>query len=168
VETEIWKPIPGTEKYEVSNLGQIRLGKTKNIRKLSVHRTHHGKEYLVVTVADLAAGKGRGGNNKTQNLKVGRCVLFAFVGPPPPDKPLCCHEDDDGFNNRLDNLKWGSHAENQAERVNPLCEHCTKKCRLDSHEPESGQCQTIECLCIGWKKKVKTLFAWGKSLEKQA
>lgn len=162
---EIWKIIPGFERYEASTFGQIRFAKTGKIRKPSVHRTHHGKEYLVVTLKDISAGRTKNGYTRTINLKIGRVVLQTFVGPAPSDKPLCLHNDDDGFNNRLDNLRWGNHAENQKERVNPLCKNCSKKCRLDSHHPDSGQCYTEGCECSGYERKNKTLFVWGKSLE---
>lgn len=158
---EIWKQIPEHPKYEASNLGNIRNDQ-KKVMKLRIHRTNHGKEYLVITLRD--GSRNYAGRLRTKNFKVGRLILQAFVGPASFFKPLCCHIDDDGFNNKLDNLKWGDNAENQAERANPLCENCTKGCRQDSHD-ETDQCTVPYCGCTGWKKKKKTLFVWGKSLE---
>ena len=44
-------------------------------------------------------------------------VLEAFVGPRPADKPHTRHLDGDGANNRVENLRWGSVAENQADTI---------------------------------------------------
>lgn len=45
---------------------------------------------------------------------VHRVVLEAFVGPCPPGME-CLHGDDDKSNNRLGNLRWGTHQENAAD-----------------------------------------------------
>lgn len=43
-------------------------------------------------------------------------VLEAFVGPCPKGKQ-CCHEDDNGFDNRLKNLRWDTHKANFADAL---------------------------------------------------
>lgn len=43
---------------------------------------------------------------------VHRLVLLAFAGVPPDGKGIACHHDDDGTNNRIDNLEWGSQSFN--------------------------------------------------------
>jgi hypothetical protein len=43
-------------------------------------------------------------------------VLETFVGPRPVGQE-CLHDDGDPLNNHLSNLRWGTHAENMADRV---------------------------------------------------
>ena len=43
-------------------------------------------------------------------------VCLAWHGPPPFERALVLHHDDDPQNNRPDNLRWGSHADNEADR----------------------------------------------------
>jgi hypothetical protein len=47
---------------------------------------------------------------------VHRLVLEAFVGPCP-DGMECRHLDGNPSNNRLDNLAWGTHSENERDKV---------------------------------------------------
>lgn len=48
-------------------------------------------------------------------LQLGRIVLIATIGPRPTPGHECCHWDGDPTNNRLDNLRWGTPEENQAD-----------------------------------------------------
>ena len=43
---------------------------------------------------------------------VSRIVLLAFTGPPPTPYHEAAHEDGNRRNNRPDNLRWATHAEN--------------------------------------------------------
>ena len=47
---------------------------------------------------------------------VHRLVLGAFVGPCPPGMESCHFPDRDPANNRLDNLRWGTHQDNMLDR----------------------------------------------------
>jgi hypothetical protein len=54
---------------------------------------------------------------KKRYLKtVHRLVIEAFIGPCPPGME-CCHNDGDGFNNSLDNLRWDDRKSNQHDRI---------------------------------------------------
>lgn len=57
-----------------------------------------------------------GPNKKPKAWRVHVLVLTAFVGQRP-DGMECCHADRDVTNNRLDNLRWGTHADNESDRV---------------------------------------------------
>ncbi len=46
-----------------------------------------------------------------------RLVLEAFVGPCPPGMEACHFPDRDPANNRLENLRWDTHAENMKDAV---------------------------------------------------
>jgi hypothetical protein len=42
-------------------------------------------------------------------------ILTSFKGPRPSDLHECCHRDDDRTNNHIDNLYWGTHADNMSD-----------------------------------------------------
>ncbi len=67
---------------------------------------HCGK-YLHVVLTTQA------GIESTQTVH--KLVLLAFIGPCPEGME-CRHLDGVGNNNRLSNLAWGTHAENEADR----------------------------------------------------
>ena len=46
------------------------------------------------------------------NIKVHRVVCEAFHGPPPSSDSVVIHVDEDGLNNRPENLRWGTQKEN--------------------------------------------------------
>ena len=49
---------------------------------------------------------------KGKNYKIHRLVCEAFHGPPPFPRAVVIHIDEDGLNNRPENLKWGTQKEN--------------------------------------------------------
>lgn len=97
---ETWKEVPNYEGlYEVSDQGRVMAVKSKPlIRKLY----SNARGYQVV-------GLSRNGVEK--KMMVHRLVLEAFVGPCP-DGMETLHRNDDPADNRLSNLRWGTHAEN--------------------------------------------------------
>lgn len=99
---EEWKPIPILPGYEATAQGDIR-----SVRVLKGN-LQKGKPYQVVTLTDP--------QGKYRPYGVHRLVLMAFVGPCPEGKEAC-HRNGDGSDNRLENLYWGTHAENCADMV---------------------------------------------------
>ena len=67
----------------------------------SLHRTN-GKLYFIIKIDGKAC-------------QIGRLILEAFVGPCPEGME-CRHLDDNGLNNQLSNLAWGTKKENAADR----------------------------------------------------
>lgn len=51
-------------------------------------------------------------NRKFGNMKIHRLVCEAFHGEPPFPKAVVIHLDEDGTNNRAENLRWGTQKEN--------------------------------------------------------
>ena len=49
---------------------------------------------------------------RSKNYKIHRLICEAFHGPPPKGKNVVIHIDENGLNNRADNLKWGTQKEN--------------------------------------------------------
>lgn len=115
---ETWRSIPGSERHEVSDHGNVRSvggwwrgaggpggGYLQPGRVLKTYSLPSG--YRVVSLHYP-------GNPKT--VLVHRLVLEAFVGPCPEGHE-CCHRDGDATNNHLDNLYWGTHVENMQDRA---------------------------------------------------
>ena len=109
----MWLDIPGWENlYQVSIEGQVRSLTRTVLCKDGITRTFKGR-ILSPCVNDsghLLVPLTRSG--EAPKLKqVHRLVLLTFVGPCPPGME-CLHWDDDKYNNRLANLRWGTRLEN--------------------------------------------------------
>lgn len=93
-----WRPIEGYENYSVSNTGLVK--NTKSGRVLALKTTHDG--YYVVNLCSH-------GEQKT--VKVHRLVAIAFI--PNPEKLYAVdHINLNKFDNRVENLRWLSIADN--------------------------------------------------------
>lgn len=111
----VFRWIPGFPGYLIGSDGSLwsrwtcgrykRLGFSwRRVRGSPVHEGHH--RYVTL--------RGEGGARRGEYLH--RLVLEAFVGPCPPGMEGC-HADDDGTNNRVDNLRWDTSAGNKADMV---------------------------------------------------
>ena len=130
---EIWKDIPSCPGYQASSEGRLINGLTGKLINQFPHWGRHGKAYLKT---QLGHGK---------NKRVHRLICEAFHGPEPFEKAQVCHLDDDGVNNKADNLRWGTHLTNQHGKK---CGNCVDA--FSDHD-EDGVCQVEGCLCIGWE-----------------
>lgn len=99
---EVWKKIDGFDKYEVSNIGNIR-----SPRKLMKKSISH-KGYFIIFL-------GSKKNKKT--LQVHRLVAFAFL-ENTFNKPFINHKDGNKQNNHVDNLEWCTAKENTRHALN--------------------------------------------------
>lgn len=106
--TEEWRPIAGWEGlYEVSSIGRVRslcFG-TPRLRKIKPHPT---LGYACFTM------KSSGRKQKSTNVHVE--MARAFFGPCPKDHEVL-HRDGDRMGNRLDNLRYGTRAENVSDTM---------------------------------------------------
>jgi hypothetical protein len=108
--SEIWKPVVGYEGlYEVSSMGAVRSlkhnrGLRLTPRPVKLSTTHDGYKRVILT----RDGKGT-------HKSVHQMMLEAFVGQRPFGL-FACHNDDDGLNNVLSNLRWDTPASNYADR----------------------------------------------------
>lgn len=109
---EEWKPIPGFDGYEVSDLGRVRswYDRSLSLREtpLVLKQTRLGKTPY------LRVGLRRDRKNFTK--RVHHLVLEAFVGPRP-EGLIGCHGDGDPTNNQLSNLRWDTPQANSDDRV---------------------------------------------------
>ncbi|WP_136244753.1 NUMOD4 domain-containing protein [Mycobacterium intracellulare] len=117
---EQWRAVVGYEGlYEVSDHGRVRsLDRTiphnlwphtsRTIRgRMLTPNTRRPHGYQTVQLCR---------NNKVNRAEVHWLVLEAFVGSRPPGM-FGLHWDDDGSNNRLSNLRWGTNRENQLDAI---------------------------------------------------
>ena len=111
---ESWRNIDGFNGYEVSNLGNVRSYRIRNSKRLrdrpkllsqNLLKTHC-KEYYKV---GLMKGKDR------KSFLIHRLVALAFLDNNE-NKPQVHHIDNNGLNNKLDNLEWCTNSENQIHR----------------------------------------------------
>lgn len=110
---EEWAPVPDTEaKYWASTHGRIwsvgRWNSNKGGRIVGTGLSNAGGRYHRFTVSI----PGR----KPREVQVHTAVLLAHVGPPQHGQ-VCRHMDGDCRNNRIENLTWGTHQENQNDRA---------------------------------------------------
>jgi hypothetical protein len=115
MDKEIWKPVPSKQGIMASSHGRILLPvrhyrmphggmvktRPKPIRgtKTKATKTARHQYYGVM-------------NRHFGNMKVHRLVCEAFHGPPPNERSVVIHLDEDALNNRPENLKWGTQKEN--------------------------------------------------------
>lgn len=99
-QSEIWKPIPGFEHYEISNTGRVKRVKTQTFTSLHVDKDGYQKVALY--------------NPKTKKQNkffIHRLICISFL-PNPDNLPLVDHIDRNRKNNDLSNLRWVGYREN--------------------------------------------------------
>jgi hypothetical protein len=115
---EIWKYIPQYDKkYQISDDGKIKslINRYGNICNKILKPSMDRDGYLLIRLY-------KNQNNKT--YKVHRLVLETFVGPCPLGME-CRHIDDNRANNKLNNLRWGTHKENIQDSIQKGTHYCS-------------------------------------------
>lgn len=113
---QAWMPVAGFENtHKVSAAGEVvslekvvtdSLGRKRKIRGKTLKPTRKSNGYYHLTLCD-------GGRQQTLHLH--RIVLEAFEGAAP-EGCEALHRDGEKSNNRLGNLRWGTHSENCVDR----------------------------------------------------
>ena len=96
------KQIKEFPNYSITKIGKVWNNKYKRWLKPLEYRN-----YLYVELYK---------NNQSSKKSIHRLVLETFVGDCP-DSMQACHNDGYKLNNQLDNLRWGTHKENQQDRI---------------------------------------------------
>ncbi|MGE0652015.1 MAG: NUMOD4 motif-containing HNH endonuclease [Alphaproteobacteria bacterium] len=117
---ERWKVVEGFPDYEISDLGRLRTWR----RKSRVWRSPRSarRDEPIVTPGSATAGGYRAfilrrpGETKPHRRLAHRLVAFAFLGPPPSAAHTdVAHSDGNPSNNRVSNLRWATHRDNQMD-----------------------------------------------------
>ena len=105
---EIWRDVTGYEGlYHVSNLGRVKSLHNNKEYILKPRRGKKGKGYFDVSLCK---------NGKHKTFRLNRLVALAFVDNPE-NKPEVDHIDTNKTNNRANNLRWVTSAENIAHSI---------------------------------------------------
>lgn len=114
---EIFRHIPDFPGYAAGDQGSVwscwmRAGRGRSSRLIDKwRRLKPGKNLAGRLHVNLA----RDGKMTTKSVHV--LVLTAHAGPPPePGLEVCHYPDPNPANNRLSNLKWGTHVENMSHK----------------------------------------------------
>jgi hypothetical protein len=108
---ENWKKVPNFNKYEASDLGNIRRINGKVLKQIN-----NGTNYMCVCLCE---------NGKAKRLYVHRIVAWTFLNEL--ELPEVNHIDGNRQNNSLSNLEWVTRSENHIHRYNVLKREATNK-----------------------------------------
>ena len=97
---EVWRTVAECDRYEVSNLGNVRHKKRGKTLRPSLR---HGYPYIQL-----------GDPSRKRNIH--QLVCAAFHGPRP-DGCYACHRNDVKTDNRAENLYWGTPQQNADDAV---------------------------------------------------
>ncbi len=108
---EEWRPIEGFPRYQISNYGRVMS--YTNPKKPKILRPHQLKNgYLMV---HLAKGE-EWGSNETESVRIHKLVADAFI-PNPENKCHIRHKNLNRQDNRVENLKWVTREESNADPI---------------------------------------------------
>lgn len=94
---EIWAPVPGHSRYEVSTRGRMRVAKTGLVLRPDMRWSQH------TNMIYITAEKGR-----RIRVNVARMMLLAHVGPCPFPVDRIRFKDGDFSNVALWNVEWSA------------------------------------------------------------
>jgi len=110
-----WKLIPGHTRYEISELGDVRVAGNApawgwrkaggTLLKASIKSKKD--RYLII---NLIPDEG------CKKISYIHQVAITFIGPKPYPEACVLHKDDDKANNHYRNLYWGSKKQNAIDR----------------------------------------------------
>lgn len=102
------RPVPGFPNYEAGSDGQVyRVGAAEPLKP---YACSNRRQYLAVKIRRLP-------HLPRANVYVHRIVCEAFYGAPPSPRHEVRHMSGDTFDNRPQNLDWGTKADNGADRA---------------------------------------------------
>lgn len=129
---EVWKDIKGLEgKYQISSLGRVKTVARVEYRKDGRRRpiSEKIKEGVLFNNGYLGVGTNREHGAKL----VHRLLAEAFI-PNPENKRCVNHKNGIKTDNRLENLEWATHGENNKHAYDTGLKTITKKLRESSRK----------------------------------
>lgn len=107
---EIWKDINCYEGiYQVSDLGRVKSLNYNHTGKEVIMKNYENKNgYMYIFLYS---------NGKCNNLRIHRLVCSAFIDNPENKKEVN-HKNGIKSDNRVENLEWATHSENQKHAYN--------------------------------------------------
>lgn len=122
--TEVWRSIPDFGgHYEASNFGRIRSIDRVVEKECSGIGAGLCKQHYKGKILSQAKSSKLGHltvhigvDKKRYTVSVHRLVLTAFIGPCP-DGMEACHNNGIAWDNRIENLRWDTHRENNRDRL---------------------------------------------------
>ena len=108
------KPIPSIEGAYAREDGMIKLPETAAIMPHGGSRVYKTKwvRGVIRRASKTARHSYYGILYKGKNYKVHRLVCEAFHGAPPEGSTVVLHLNEDGTDNRSENIRWGTQKEN--------------------------------------------------------
>jgi HNH endonuclease/NUMOD4 motif len=152
---ELWLPVVGIFEthYDISTLGRVRR---RNNGKI-LHGTRQPGRGVVINLSKHGAAK---------RFTAHKLVLTTWIGECPPGQEAL-HGNDIDWDNRLVNLRWGTHQENIADQVRNGGHANASKTSCIAGHPLSGDNLRINgagkrcCIqcnkdnCRAWKQRRK-------------
>lgn len=137
-----WRPVVGFPAYEVSDDGQVR--RISDLLAIPRHTANKSGHLRVSLKETTGAYRQR---------YIHRLVLESFVGACPEGLEAC-HNDGDGTNNRLDNLRWDTHSSNMYDKVKHGVHHHANR----SHCPHGHPLDAVKRHGDGtfWQRRCST------------
>jgi hypothetical protein len=102
---ELWKAVEGFDNYQISSLGNVRGIHFKDNNKYLKHHLGLRGYYTINLYKD----------KKQYTIPIHRLLGIAFI-PNPDNLPEIDHINRDRKDNRLQNLRWVSHQENNINK----------------------------------------------------
>lgn len=134
---EEWRPVVGWEgEYEVSNQGRVKTVPHIGYGGKSIQAKLRTPTFMSGRNAYWQCHLMRGGRGtKVYRANIHVLVLEAFVGPRPEGMEVR-HLNGNGFDNRLENLRWDTHKANMADnmqydRPHRTCKTCNQPLYAD-------------------------------------
>lgn len=132
--TEEWRPVVGWgHLYEVSNQGRVRSLDRMTPARWGLVRRRGKILKLTPTNSGYPAVSLSESGRKTKLKTVHRMVAEAFI-PNPENLPDVLHWDDVSTHNTVENLRWGTQADNNRDKQRlgtnngpPRKEHCPQE-----------------------------------------
>lgn len=135
---EHWLPIPGYEgHYEVSNHGRVRSLDRKITFANGVSQWRQGKTLKPDVTRTGYHQVSLQRERKVFRWTIHRIVMLAFAGPCPDGQEVC-HENGDRSDNRLANLRYDTHSNNQKDQAKHGTNPWAARTECESGHPLSG------------------------------